>query len=423
LSSGTLPRPVARFIDRTMTELAIRAGLAAASRIRVGCLTVVLPNGRRRVFGDPASGRRAEFHVHDPAAAVRVLLHGETGLGEAYMDGQWSSPDLEALIELAALNRSSLALAKGWWRRPFEIPRKLAHRARRNTKEQARENISAHYDLGNDFYRLFLDETMTYSSAVFESPEQSLADAQRNKYRRLAEGARLAAGMHVLEIGSGWGGFALYAAGEIGCRVTSITISREQHDFARERVRAAGLEHLVDIQLRDYREVTGQYDAIVSIEMLEAVGAEYFTTYFEACDRALKPGGRLSLQVITFPDVAYETQRRGANWIQTYIFPGGLCPSLAVIENSSHDTRLLVREVRDISSGYVLTLRAWRKRFLENAGAVRALGFDDRFVRMWEYYLALSEAGFATGLTQDLQIVMEKGRGIEARLPAPAPAA
>jgi len=410
----TRVRPLTGLSDRTITSVAERVGLAAAERIKVGCLTVVLPDGRRRQFGDPASERRGEIHVHDEEAARRILLHGETGAGEAYMDGLWSSPDLEALIELAALNRSALALAAGWWRVLLELPRRLAHRARRNTTAQARRNIAAHYDLGNDFYRLFLDETMTYSSAVFESPDQSLADAQRAKYRRIAEGAGLEAGMHVLEIGSGWGGFALYASGELGCRVTSITISEEQHDLARERVREAGLEHLVEIQLRDYRHIEGRYDAIVSIEMLEAVGAEYFSAYFEACDRALQPGGRLSLQVITFPDVAYEVQRRGANWIQTYIFPGGLCPSLAVIERSAHRTRLLIRGASDISASYVHTLRAWRTRFLENVDAVRAQGFDDRFIRMWEYYLALSEAGFATGLTQDLQIVMEKGRGLDA---------
>ena len=406
--------PLAGFADRTVLSVAERVGLAAAARIKVGRLTVVLPDGRRRRFGDPSSARRGEIHVHDEYAGVRILLDGETGVGEAYMDGLWSSPDLEALIELAALNRSALALAAGWWRVPLELPRKLAHRARKNTTTQARENIAAHYDLGNDFYRLFLDETMTYSSAVFESPEQSLADAQRVKYRRIAEGAGLEAGMHVLEIGSGWGGFALYAAGELGCRVTSITISREQHDLARERVRAAGLEDLVEIQMRDYRHIEGRYDAIVSIEMLEAVGAEYLSSYFEACDGALEAGGRLSLQVITFPDAAYEAQRQGANWIQTHIFPGGLCPSLAVIEQSVHGTRLLIRRVSDISSSYVRTLRAWRTQFLENVDAVRAQGFDDRFIRMWEYYLALSEAGFATGLTQDLQIVMEKARGLDA---------
>ena len=398
--------------DRTITSVAERVGRAAARRIRVGSLTVVLPDGRREVFGDPASGRRGEIHIHDDEAIRRILLHGETGAGEGYMDGLWSSPDLEGLIELAALNRADLALASGWWRSLLEVPRKLAHRARRNTTVQARRNVAAHYDLGNDFYRLWLDESMTYSSAVFESDDQSLADAQRAKYRRIAEGAGLTAGMHVLEIGSGWGGFALYAAGEIGCRVTSITISREQHDLARERVAAAGLEHLVDIQLRDYREVEGQFDAVVSIEMLEAVGAEYYEAYFEAVDRALRPGGRFSLQVITFPDVAYELQRRGANWIQTYIFPGGLLPSLAAIEEALGGTRLLIREVSDIAPHYARTLREWRTRFLSQADAVRALGFDDRFIRMWEYYLALSEAGFAMGISQDYQIVFEKRRGI-----------
>lgn len=407
-------QPAAGFPTRLLSGIAERVLLRAAERIAVGRLTVVLPDGRVRTFGDRAAARHAEIHVHDMAAATALLLHGETGAGEAYMDGLWSSPDLEALVELAALNRAALAMNTGWWRRPFEVPRRLAHRARRNSKAQASKNISAHYDLGNDFYRLFLDETMTYSAAVFETPGMTLAQAQRAKYRRIAEGAGLRAGMHVLEIGSGWGGFALYAAGEIGCRVTSVTISREQHALARERVAAAGLEHLVDIQLRDYRDIEGQYDAVVSIEMLEAVGAEFYEAYFAAVDRALRPGGKFSLQVITFPDVAYETQRRGANWIQTYIFPGGLCPSLSVVERSLHKTRLLLRDARDIGPDYAPTLRAWRENFLANLDAVRAQGFDERFIRTWEYYLALCEAGFAVGITQDHQIVLEKGRGIAA---------
>ncbi len=391
-----------------------RAALGMASRIRIGCLTVVEPDGRRHIYGDKSSDRRAEIHVHDRAAALRVVMNGETGAGEAYMDGQWSSPDLAALLSLAALNRESLGLSGGPLHRLTQLPRTILHRSRRNTVSGSRRNIAAHYDLGNDFYRLFLDETMTYSCAVFESPEQSLADAQRNKYRLMAEGAGLRPGMHVLEIGSGWGGFAIYAAGEIGCRVTSITISRAQRELAVERVRAAGLQDLVDIQLRDYREIEGTYDAIVSIEMLEAVGAEYYEAFFEACDRALEPGGRLSLQTIAFPDVAYERQRRGANWIQLYIFPGGLLPSLSVIERSLRRTRLLVSGVTDIAPSYVRTLQEWRGRFMGNLDAVRAQGFDERFIRMWEYYLAISEAGFATGLTQDFQIVLEKKRGLEA---------
>ena len=403
------PRHVA---DSILVRLAERIILAAVSSIRVGHLTVGLPDGSRQTFGDRTSGLGAEIRIHDRQAFVRLLLGGEIGAGEAYVDDLWSSLDLSALLRLAALNRDALALTGGWFRVPARLRTTLAHRSRRNTRRQSRRNIAAHYDLGNDFYRLFLDETMTYSSAVFTSPRQSLADAQRTKYQRIADGAGLTKGMHVLEVGSGWGGFALYAAGELGCRVTSITISREQHDLARQRVRAAGLEALVDIQLRDYREISGTYDAIVSIEMLEAVGHEYYRAFFSACDNALAAGGRLSLQSITVPDAGYERQRRGANWIQTYIFPGGLCPSLSVIERATDDTRLLITRVTDIAADYVRTLREWRLRFTQQADAVRAMGFDDRFVRMWEYYLALCEAGFATGATQDLQIVFQKRRAV-----------
>ena len=412
MTIGSAAGRVPAITETILANVAWRVGLAALERIRIGSLAIVLPDGSEHVVGDRSSDLHGEIHIHDRAALARILIDGETGVGRAYMDGLWSSLDLAALIRVAALNRESLTLSAGWWRAPAQLRRTIAHRLKRNTRRQSQRNIEAHYDLGNDFYRLFLDETMTYSSAVFARPDQSLSDAQRNKYRIIAEGAGLSVGQHVLEIGSGWGGFALYAAGELGCRVTSITISKEQYDLASERVRAAGLQDLVDIQLRDYREITGTYDAIVSIEMLEAVGAEYFETFFEACDQALVPGGKMSLQSITFPDGTYETQRRGANWIQTYIFPGGLCPSLAVIERASRNTRLLIRGVTDIAPDYARTLRAWRTRFMTQLEAVRRLGFDDRFVRMWEYYLALSEAGFATGISQDLQIVFEKRRGI-----------
>jgi cyclopropane-fatty-acyl-phospholipid synthase len=412
VSVQTRIRPVPPAVDSILGAIALRVGLATAKRIRVGSLTVVLPDGSRRVFGDCTSEVRAEFHLHDREALVRMMLHGDTGGGEAYMDGLWSSPDLAGFMRWTALNREALGLSSGWWRIPGQLRRTVAHRRRRNTRTQSRHNIATHYDLGNDFYRLFLDETMTYSCAVFDSPDQTLADAQRNKYRVVAERAGLTRGQHVLEIGTGWGGFALYAAGDLGCRVTTITISREQHELASERVHAAGLSHLVDVQLRDYREIRGTYDAIVSIEMLEAVGAEYYATFFEKCDAALRPGGRMSLQSITVPDAAYEAQRRGANWIQTYIFPGGLCPSLAVIERATRNTRLMITGVDDIAPSYVRTLREWRERFMSRLDDVRAMGFDDRFIRMWECYLALSEAGFATGLSQDLQIVLEKRRGL-----------
>ena len=251
---------------------------------------------------------------------------------------------------------------------------------------------------------------MTYSSAVFATPEQSLADAQRNKYRIIAERAGLEPGRHVLEIGTGWGGFAVYAAGELGCHVTTLTISQAQHDLARERIAAAGLDDRVSVQLRDYRDIEGTYDAVVSIEMLEAVGAEYYDDYFAAVSRALKPGGLASIQVITFPHDAYLAQLRGANWIQRYIFPGGVLPSLAAIESSLEGTDLLLTGVRDIRDSYALTLKAWREVFFAKIDEVRAMGFDDRFIRMWDYYLSISEAGFRTGMTQDLQIAFERSR-------------
>jgi cyclopropane-fatty-acyl-phospholipid synthase len=395
-----------------LSDAGRRLALEVVRRIRIGRLTVVLPDGTRRVAGTPG-GPEAELHIHDTAAAWRMILNGEMGAGEGYMDGQWSSPDLPALLKLAALNRDALALNR-WVQLPLRLPQLVAHRARRNTLRQSRENIRAHYDLGNDFYRLFLDETLTYSSAVFATPDQSLADAQRNKYRIIAERAGLVPGMHVLEIGSGWGGFALYAAAELGCRVTTITISKAQHELATRRVHDAGLADRVSVQLRDYRTVTGTYDAIVSIEMLEAVGAEYFGTFFAACDRALAPGGKMSLQTITLPDVGYEPQRRGVNWIQAYIFPGGLVPSLGAIERSLHDTRLLITGTQDIAASYVRTLATWRANFLAHREQVKGLGLDERFIRMWEYYLAQSEAGFATGLIQDQQIVLEKRRGLTA---------
>jgi cyclopropane-fatty-acyl-phospholipid synthase len=398
-----------------LASLAGRAALAAASRIRVGHLTAVLPDWSRHEFGDPASDLRAEIRIHDVAALRRLLFGGEVGAGEAYMDGQWSSPDLVDLTMLAALNRRELALSGGAWRLPARIGRLAAHRRNRNTKGGARRNIAAHYDLGNDFYRLWLDETITYSSAVFATPDQSLADAQRNKYRIHAERAGLRPGDHVLEIGTGWGGFALHAAGELGCLVTTVTISPAQHELATRRVREAGLDDRVTVELRDYREVRGTFDAVVSIEMLEAVGAEYYPAFFEVVDRSLRPGGRASIQVISFPDDAYRSQLRGANWIQLYIFPGGVLPSLAALERSLEGTGLLITDVTDIRSSYALTLRAWRTRFLEQLEAVRAMGFDERFIRMWEFYLSISEAGFRTGLTQDLQIVFEKAHLTDAR--------
>jgi cyclopropane-fatty-acyl-phospholipid synthase len=406
--AGTAGNRSSDLLVRSTDRLVIELG----RRIRVGSLTLVMPDGRRHEFDGREAGPHGEIQLLDRQALWKVFLGGEPGAGEAYMDGLWSSPDLPRTLMVAALNRESLGVTRGWLRLPLQVPRTIAHRARRNTVTGSRRNIHAHYDLGNDFYRLFLDESLTYSSAVFESADQSLAQAQRNKYRLHARRAGIEAGMHVLEIGSGWGGFAIYAAEEIGCQVTTITVSKAQHELARARVAERGLDDRVSVELRDYRQVEGTFDAIVSIEMLEAVGAEFFDAFFRACDRALVPGGKASIQSICFPDVAYEPQRRGANWIQQYIFPGGLLPSLAAIERSLHNTRLLITESHDIAEHYVRTLSLWRAAFMSRLPEVRAMGFDERFIRMWEYYLSLSEAGFATGLVQDQQLVLEKRRGI-----------
>ncbi|HET7168841.1 MAG TPA: cyclopropane-fatty-acyl-phospholipid synthase family protein, partial [Candidatus Limnocylindrales bacterium] len=298
-TSVTTRRPPV--VGSLLERVAWRVGLAAAARIQVGALTVVLPDGTRRTFGDATSRERGEIHVHDRQALVQMLIDGETGGGEAYMDGLWSSPDLAALLRLAARNRAALALSAGWFRMPAQIGKTLAHRLRRNTRGGSRRNIAAHYDLGNDFYRLFLDETLTYSSAVFASPDQSLADAQRNKDRLIAEGAALRAGPHVLEIGSGWGGFALHLARERGCRVTTATISREQHALATQRVQAAGLSERIEVVYSDYRQLQGSYSRIVSIEMIEAIGHRQLGTYFATIERLLAPDGLAGIQAILVP--------------------------------------------------------------------------------------------------------------------------
>ena len=281
-------------------------------------------------------------------------------------------------------------------------------RARRNTKRQAKHNIHAHYDLGNDFFRLFLDDTMTYSCAFFDSPDEPLEQAQLRKYKRICERAMLEPTDHVLEIGSGWGGMAMYAAREYGCRVTAVTISQEQFEVARDRVAEAGLDSRVEVVLSDYRDVTGEFDKIVSIEMFEAVGAEFFETFFRKCNDMLKRGGLMSLQTITVPDRGFAAQTKRVNWIQKYIFPGGVLPSLGAIERALAPTRLLVQRVDDIGPHYAITLRRWRESFMANLPAVRAQGFDERFIRLWEYYLAASEASFQVRNVGDLQIVFEK---------------
>jgi len=395
------------------TGIARRTFLGVLSRIAVGSLTVVLPAGDTRSYAGKAPGPAATLVVHSNSFFGRVLRNGEIGFGEAFMDGYCTSPDLVALIKLALANRRAMSLNAGLLRSLSRVFNRRLHLGRRNTVEQAKDNISAHYDLGNDFFRLWLDETMTYSSALFTQPDEALADAQRNKYRALCDLARLKVDDHVLEIGTGWGGFAILAAGEYGCRVTTVTISEEQCALATERVAEAGLADRVTVELRDYRDVTGSFDAIVSIEMFEAVGAEFFETFFEKCGSVLKPDGRLVMQVITVPDEAYVAQVTGVNWIQKYIFPGGVLPSLAAMERANTRSGLVLTKSTDIGLHYVTTLHHWRERFWQVIDKVRAQGYDERFVRMWDYYLAICEAGFAAHNTGDAHVLFEKSPAVD----------
>lgn len=374
-----------------------------------GRLSVEFPDGTAAVVGSPSAQRTGHLRILDDEFFSRVLLHGGIGLGEAYMDGLWSSDDLVELLQLAILHRPRANLSVlSWLMWPSRIYNRRLHHSRRNTQSNSRQNIGEHYDLGNDFFRLFLDETLTYSCAVFSSKDESLAEAQLNKYRALCEKVDLGQDDSVLEIGSGWGGFAIFAAQNYGCKVTTISISQEQVDLARERVEKAGLSSLVDVQFCDYRDIDQQFDKIVSIEMFEAVGAEYYETFFRQCERALRPGGRMSTQVITVPDWAFAAQRDGVNWLSKHIFPGGELPSVGAIEEALTSTTLRTTHVEDIGDHYPGTLRHWRDRFLSNLSAVRSIGFDDRFIRKWEYYLSSCEAAFLTHHISDVQLVMEK---------------
>ncbi|MEX2422273.1 MAG: cyclopropane-fatty-acyl-phospholipid synthase family protein [Actinomycetota bacterium] len=377
-------------------------------QLHVGALEVSLPDGRRRVFGSQDSELRSGIEVRDWRFFTRLLHGASVGVGESYMLGEWSSTDLVSLIRIMIANRGALRRIT-----PAALANiagdALIHGVRANRLGQSKRNVGAHYDLSNELYALFLDDTMTYSAAYFTSPTATLEQAQEEKYRRLAEKVRLHADVHVLEIGCGWGGFAAFAARTYGCRVTGITLSEEQARAARARIRRDGLEDLVEIRIVDYRRVEGSFDRIVSIEMLEAVGHRYLGTYFETIDRLLAPDGLAAIQVITIPEQRYDNYRRRPDFIQRYIFPGGHLPSLEAMSGAmGRNGDLFVDEVDNIGMHYAETLRRWRERFLTNVDEVRALGFDDRFVRMWEFYLAYCEGAFLARYINDLQLVLTR---------------
>jgi cyclopropane-fatty-acyl-phospholipid synthase len=386
---------------------ALNAGLR---RWQEGRLTVCLPDGRRIEAGRPGAEPHATLRVHHERFLRDFALRGDIGAGESYMAGDWTADDLPRFVELVILNQKAV-LAESRLTSLLNLPNDLIHLARANTRAGSRRNIRRHYDLSNDFFALFLDGSMTYSAAVFDHPGESLTQAQERKFARFGEGLALGPDDHVLEIGCGWGAFAMFAARTYGCRVTGVTISREQHALARERIAAAGLADRIDVRLCDYRDIEGCYSKIVSIEMLEAVGRARWAAFFETCHERLAAGGQIGIQVITIPDHRFEDYARHCDWIQKYIFPGGLLPSLGEICRAMQArTPLAVQRVEDIGPHYAETLACWRQAFLARLPEVRALGFDERFIRMWDFYLATCEAGFRTRALGDLQLILGRAR-------------
>ena len=363
--------------------------------VKFGQIQLALPDGEILTFGRKSSDGPAVVKVYNMAFFNRTLRQGAMGFAESYMDGEWSSPDLAKLLILLNSNMTMLQQSIGKNRFTQWINR-IIHILRPNTRKGAKRNIHAHYDLGNEFYALWLDATMTYSSALFRDSQQTLRDAQDEKYRALAASTDIGPNDHVLEIGCGWGGFAEFVAREIGCKVTGITISNEQLAFAKNRIAMAGLQEKVDFKFCDYRDLTEKYDRIVSIEMFEAVGETYWPTYFEKVRACLKPGGKAGLQIITIAKERFDSYRKKTDFIQRYIFPGGMLPSPERLDAEFTNADLKLVACEDFAADYARTLAEWRHRFLEGWPEVQALGFDARFRNMWEYYLAYCEAGFTT---------------------------
>lgn len=380
--------------------------LARADR---GALAVQYPDGTERRFGAPVVGPPVKMHINDYRFFSRVVLGGDIGFGESFVVGEWDSDDVVGVVRFFIQNRHQVDDGRFATAVVSRLLETIRHRTRRNTLPGSRKNIPRHYDLSNDFFRLFLDPTMAYSSAVYARPEDDLETAQRNKFARIIGKARITAADHVLEIGCGWGGFAIEAVRQTGCRVTGITVSPAQYALARERVTAAGLSERIDIQLMDYRRITGRYDKIISIEMLEAVGHDYYGRYFQCLDSLLKPDGIVVLQTITISDRHYEQYRRESDWIRKHIFPGGHLPSTTALAAAmTRHSFLMIEHLENIGSHYAMTLADWRRRFVANRGKLPAMGFDKAFERKWLYYLTSCEAGFREGVLGDIQMVLTR---------------
>ena len=372
-----------------------------------GCIDFVLDDGRTFRAEGPGTGPVCEIQIHDSGIFERLLREGQLGFCDAYLDGQWSTPDLQAFMDyIHADNDEIFDSFPG--QKLVQFYERFRFWLQGNSKGQARKNISYHYDLGNDFYGLWLDKTMTYSSAIFETGKESLEDAQTAKYASMVDQMGVNAGDHVLEIGCGWGGFAEYAAKERGLSVTCLTISKEQIKYAQNRINSAGLQNLVKFKLQDYRDETGVYDGIASIEMFEAVGEKYWPSYFQTVHDRLKPGGQATLQIITVRNDRFEIYRKSVDFIQKYIFPGGMLPSPLVLGQQAEAAGLRVVKSIEFGKSYSQTLRRWHDTFNEKWDHVLDMGFDDRFRRMWNFYLTSCAATFHYGNCDVTQITISK---------------
>ncbi|OWU83465.1 cyclopropane-fatty-acyl-phospholipid synthase [Oceanicola sp. 22II-s10i] len=380
---------------------------AIAKTIKAGRLDFRLPDGRVFRAEGAAPGPVAELTVHNPDTFARLIREGDLGFCDAYIEGWWSTPDLQGFLDL--LHSGNDNVYDGFPGMAFvRIYERMRHWMNRNTKKQAQKNISYHYDLGNEFYALWLDDTMTYSSAMFRTGQESLEAAQIEKYKSMVDQMGVNPGDHVLEIGCGWGGFAEYAAKERGLRVTGLTISREQLKYAQERIEKAGLSDQVEFRLQDYRDERGSYDGIASIEMFEAVGEKYWPAYFETVRERLKPGRNATLQIITISDQRWEIYRKGVDFIQKYIFPGGMLPSPTVLRQEVEKAGLGVVRSIEFGDSYSQTLRRWYETFNDKWDHVAALGFDDRFRRMWNFYLTSCASTFSGGNCDVTQITVTR---------------
>jgi len=408
------PKP--RFLDG-LAERAVRARLAGIEHGEIA----LVDGGRGERYGRRGadSPLGVTLHVHDPRFWSEVAFGGSIGAGEAYMQGYWNVDDLTALVRILLRNRAVLDGMETGFARLVSPLQKGLHWLNRNTRQGSRRNIAAHYDLGNDFFQLFLDPTMMYSCAVFDDPAMTLEQAQRARLERICRKLDLKPSDHLLEIGTGWGAMAIHAAEHHGCRVTTTTISREQYELARERVAAAGLSDRVTLLLEDYRDLAGEYDKLVSIEMIEAVGDAFYDAYFGRCARLLKDDGLMFLQAITIADQRYEAARRSVDFIQRHVFPGSTIPSLtAMLGSIARASDLKLVHLEDIGPHYATTLRLWRENFSANLEEVRALGYPESFIRMWEFYLCYCEGGFEERALGDAQMLLAKpGNRREAIVP------